>query len=232
MLVRRAVRSLRRPIKSTRYSFKSTFIMGSSYLIHYDSLVRRLILQSLISPASFAPLPTRCQYNCCTSITPFRIPPTFQNTNPLLCQFYIRLKRIRTNRANNLNFSWSYFKTNTFTTRTSLQSVLFAIARVLVSVHPLIQVPNQLVGAPTNTDVALQCHVEASPKAINYWTRENGTVRFNVRCSLMIMKLRLSVGFVISACISTTTRPDGTHHTLCMLVCSPSYHTTNHAILL
>ncbi|XP_063548661.1 lachesin-like isoform X1 [Cydia strobilella] len=43
-----------------------------------------------------------------------------------------------------------------------------------VHFHPLVQVPNQLVGAPTSTDVTLQCHVEASPKAINYWTRENG----------------------------------------------------------
>lgn len=43
-----------------------------------------------------------------------------------------------------------------------------------VHFHPLVQVPNQLVGAPTGTDVTLQCHVEASPKAINYWTRENG----------------------------------------------------------
>ncbi|KPI94794.1 Lachesin [Papilio xuthus] len=43
-----------------------------------------------------------------------------------------------------------------------------------VHFHPLVQVPNQLVGAPTATDVTLQCHVEASPKAINYWTRENG----------------------------------------------------------
>ncbi|XP_049816616.1 lachesin [Schistocerca nitens] len=45
---------------------------------------------------------------------------------------------------------------------------------VHVHFHPLIQVPNQLVGAPTGTDVALQCHVEASPKAINYWTRDTG----------------------------------------------------------
>lgn len=45
---------------------------------------------------------------------------------------------------------------------------------VVVTVHPLIQVPNQLVGAPTGTDVTLHCHVEASPKAINYWTRETG----------------------------------------------------------
>ncbi|XP_057658404.1 lachesin-like isoform X1 [Diorhabda carinulata] len=43
-----------------------------------------------------------------------------------------------------------------------------------VHFHPLIQVRNQLVGAPVNTDVTLQCHVEASPKAINYWTRETG----------------------------------------------------------
>ncbi|XP_030762383.1 lachesin-like isoform X2 [Sitophilus oryzae] len=43
-----------------------------------------------------------------------------------------------------------------------------------VHFHPLIQVPNQLVGAPINTDVGLVCHVEASPKAINYWTRETG----------------------------------------------------------
>ncbi|XP_022901301.2 lachesin-like isoform X2 [Onthophagus taurus] len=43
-----------------------------------------------------------------------------------------------------------------------------------VHFHPLIQVPNQLVGAPINTDVTLQCHVEASPKAINYWTKESG----------------------------------------------------------
>ncbi|TMW46573.1 hypothetical protein DOY81_008347 [Sarcophaga bullata] len=40
--------------------------------------------------------------------------------------------------------------------------------------HPLVQVPNQLVGAPVLTDVTLICNVEASPKAINYWQRENG----------------------------------------------------------
>lgn len=44
------------------------------------------------------------------------------------------------------------------------------------SVHPLIQVPNQLVGAPLGTDVTIICNVEASPKAINYWQRENGKI--------------------------------------------------------
>ncbi|XP_024084315.1 lachesin, partial [Cimex lectularius] len=43
-----------------------------------------------------------------------------------------------------------------------------------VNFHPLIQVPNQLVGAPPGTNVTLQCLVEASPKAINYWTRQSG----------------------------------------------------------
>ncbi|XP_050431798.1 lachesin-like isoform X2 [Adelges cooleyi] len=43
-----------------------------------------------------------------------------------------------------------------------------------VHFHPLVQVPNQLVGAPPKTDITLQCYVEASPKSINYWTRESG----------------------------------------------------------
>ncbi|KAJ8680148.1 hypothetical protein QAD02_015935 [Eretmocerus hayati] len=45
---------------------------------------------------------------------------------------------------------------------------------VQYSFRPLIEVPNQLVGAPMRTDVTLSCKVEASPKPINYWTRENG----------------------------------------------------------
>ncbi|EEB10361.1 lachesin precursor, putative [Pediculus humanus corporis] len=48
--------------------------------------------------------------------------------------------------------------------------------RIMVNVHfnPVIQVPNQLVGAPLATDVALECYVEASPKSINYWVRDTG----------------------------------------------------------
>lgn len=41
-------------------------------------------------------------------------------------------------------------------------------------VHPVIQVPNQLVGAPLGTDVTIECHVEASPKSINYWVKDTG----------------------------------------------------------
>ncbi|XP_026471340.1 lachesin-like [Ctenocephalides felis] len=48
--------------------------------------------------------------------------------------------------------------------------------RIMVNVHfpPVIQVPNQLVGAPLGTDVTLECYVEASPKSINYWIRDTG----------------------------------------------------------
>lgn len=53
--------------------------------------------------------------------------------------------------------------------------VILDVALFIVSVHPVIQVPNQLVGAPLGTDVALECFVEASPKSINYWVRDTGT---------------------------------------------------------
>lgn len=46
----------------------------------------------------------------------------------------------------------------------------------LSAVHPLIQVPNMLVGAPLGVDIMLVCNAEASPKAINYWQRENGKI--------------------------------------------------------
>ncbi|KAJ0182598.1 hypothetical protein K1T71_001967 [Dendrolimus kikuchii] len=47
--------------------------------------------------------------------------------------------------------------------------------RIMIKVHfhPVIQVPNQLVGAPLGTDVTLECYVESSPKSINYWVRDS-----------------------------------------------------------
>ncbi|CAG2056760.1 unnamed protein product [Timema podura] len=47
------------------------------------------------------------------------------------------------------------------------------------NVHPVIQVPNQLVGAPLGTDVTIECYVEASPKSINYWIRDSGEAPSN-----------------------------------------------------
>ncbi|KAL3289528.1 hypothetical protein HHI36_022945 [Cryptolaemus montrouzieri] len=45
---------------------------------------------------------------------------------------------------------------------------------VRVHFHPLIRVSNQLVAAPVASDVLVQCYVEASPKAMNHWMRDNG----------------------------------------------------------
>lgn len=62
-------------------------------------------------------------------------------------------------------------------THTYSCSIVICILCLFPPVHPLIQVPNQLVGAPVGTDVTLVCNAEASPKAINYWQRENGEYR-------------------------------------------------------
>ncbi|KAK9293995.1 hypothetical protein QLX08_011240 [Tetragonisca angustula] len=48
--------------------------------------------------------------------------------------------------------------------------------RYSVQVHfqPVIKVTNQLVAAPIESDVVLQCHVEASPQALNTWHQNTG----------------------------------------------------------
>lgn len=38
----------------------------------------------------------------------------------------------------------------------------------------MIFVPNQLVGAPTSTNVTLECLTEAHPRSINYWMYQGG----------------------------------------------------------
>ncbi|XP_076233887.1 lachesin [Calliopsis andreniformis] len=50
--------------------------------------------------------------------------------------------------------------------------------RIFINVHfsPVIHVPNQLVGAPLGTDVVLECFVEASPKSINYWVKDDAMI--------------------------------------------------------
>lgn len=47
-----------------------------------------------------------------------------------------------------------------------------------VLVQPLIKVSNQLVAAPLDSDVVIQCYVEASPSAMNSWYRDNGEFYF------------------------------------------------------
>ncbi|XP_050519545.1 neurotrimin-like [Diabrotica virgifera virgifera] len=48
--------------------------------------------------------------------------------------------------------------------------------RIKVSVNfpPMLWIPHQLVGAPLNYAVTLECFSEANPSSLNYWTREDG----------------------------------------------------------
>ncbi|XP_073993585.1 lachesin-like isoform X2 [Rhodnius prolixus] len=48
--------------------------------------------------------------------------------------------------------------------------------RVMLRVQfpPMLSIPNQLEGAYVGQDVALECHTEAYPTSINYWTTEKG----------------------------------------------------------
>lgn len=41
-------------------------------------------------------------------------------------------------------------------------------------VPPMLSIPNQLEGAYVGQDVVLECHTEAYPASINYWTTERG----------------------------------------------------------
>jgi hypothetical protein len=40
---------------------------------------------------------------------------------------------------------------------------------LVVEFQPMMYIPNQLIGAPVNTQVTIECTTEASPKAITYW---------------------------------------------------------------
>ncbi|XP_017794423.1 PREDICTED: lachesin-like, partial [Habropoda laboriosa] len=40
----------------------------------------------------------------------------------------------------------------------------------------MLWIPHQLVGAPLGYAVTLECHTEAHPTSLNYWTREDGVM--------------------------------------------------------
>ncbi|XP_049848068.1 lachesin-like [Schistocerca gregaria] len=50
--------------------------------------------------------------------------------------------------------------------------------RIMLIVHfpPMIWIQNQLVGAYEGQEMTLECHSEAFPKSINYWTRDHGEI--------------------------------------------------------
>jgi len=43
----------------------------------------------------------------------------------------------------------------------------------MLTVTPMIWIQNQLVGAQEGQQMTLECHSEAFPMSINYWTRDN-----------------------------------------------------------
>ncbi|KAK1117097.1 hypothetical protein K0M31_017019 [Melipona bicolor] len=73
--------------------------------------------------------------------------------------------------------------------------------RISINVHfsPVIHVPNQLVGAPLGTDVVLECFVEASPKSINYWVKDNAMIISSQQHDVqMIEKSKFEVRMVLT----------------------------------
>lgn len=55
-----------------------------------------------------------------------------------------------------------------------------------------------LVGAPLGVDIMIMCNAEASPKAINYWQRENGMREFHQFSLLHIITTQNSNQTVLS----------------------------------
>jgi hypothetical protein len=50
------------------------------------------------------------------------------------------------------------------------------VLSLLIVVPPMIWIQNQLVGAQEGQQMTLECHSEAYPKSINYWTRGQGEI--------------------------------------------------------
>lgn len=55
---------------------------------------------------------------------------------------------------------------------------------LFLTVPPMLSIPNQLEGAYVSQDVVLECHTEAYPASINYWTTERGDMIISGKCTL------------------------------------------------
>ncbi|KAK8385617.1 hypothetical protein O3P69_016413 [Scylla paramamosain] len=55
--------------------------------------------------------------------------------------------------------------------------------RIIVNVNfsPVVKADNQLIGSPIGKNVEIECHVEAYPRAVNYWERDNGEMLLDGR---------------------------------------------------
>lgn len=48
---------------------------------------------------------------------------------------------------------------------------------MIIAVAPSVEVPNELVSAPLESSVLLQCTVEAFPKPLNQWYKSDGELK-------------------------------------------------------
>lgn len=51
----------------------------------------------------------------------------------------------------------------------------------------MLSIPNQLEGAYLGQDVLLECHTEAYPASINYWTTERGDMIISGECEFQYL---------------------------------------------
>uniref|UniRef100_A0A1B0GN50 Uncharacterized protein n=1 Tax=Phlebotomus papatasi TaxID=29031 RepID=A0A1B0GN50_PHLPP len=64
-----------------------------------------------------------------------------------------------------------------------------------VQFPPMLSIPNQLEGAYTGQDVTLECHTEAYPASINYWTTDRGDMIISGRKVKFFPHKTFSTGF-------------------------------------
>lgn len=66
----------------------------------------------------------------------------------------------------------------------------------MLTVTPMIWIQNQLVGAQEGQQMTLECHSEAFPKSINYWTRENVIIANGMLCLYEVTYLDKNALFI------------------------------------
>ncbi|XP_031337228.1 lachesin-like [Photinus pyralis] len=79
---------------------------------------------------------------------------------------------------------------------------------LIVNFPPTIQVDKQLLGTYDGFSVTIECHSEAYPKSINYWTKDNGDIVPQNEKFFMENFESSSYGVHMKLTIRNTTQPD------------------------
>lgn len=58
----------------------------------------------------------------------------------------------------------------------------------------MLSIPNQLEGAYAGQNVLLECHTEAYPQSINYWTMEKGEMIISGKVDYFLMNFYIGKG--------------------------------------